>query len=114
MDCPEQVPPKLLFRVAVGVHNGTTTTLSSGCPHPVHLSYQWVDAQDGGMVTFDSRHSRLCPALQPGASRNYDGLVEAPTGPGRYRLQVRVVQECVRWHDVSDGDVRLDCTVNVT
>jgi hypothetical protein len=66
------------------------------------------------MVVFDGRRSKICPALQPGASGNYDGLVEAPTHPGRYRLQVRTVQEYVRWHDVPDGDTRQDRSVDVT
>ncbi len=113
LDCPEHVPRKSLFGIALRLQNGSATTLSSSRPHPVHLSYHWVNAEDGGVIVFDGRRSKIRPALHPGASGDCDVLVEAPADPGRYRLQVRLVQEFVRWYEAPAGDTRHDCTVEV-
>lgn len=112
--CPRQIPRSSLFDVAVRLHNGTTTTLSSGHPHPIHVAYHWLDARSHEVIVFDGQRSKLWSPLQPGDSGDYQAVVEAPGHPNRCLLQMRLVQERVRWHDRRNGDARQDCTVTVT
>ena len=49
-------------------------------------------------MLFRSR-SALLPPLAPGARGSYAVEVIAPQSPGRYTLQLALVQEDVRWYD---------------
>jgi hypothetical protein len=82
----------------VDVQNGSQFTLASALPNPFHLSYHWL-GEDGGMIVYDAPRSALLPPLSPGARGSYAVEVTAPEFPGRYTLQLALVQEDVRWYD---------------
>jgi phosphoglycerol transferase len=97
--------------VTVTVKNGTDHWLSTGGPHPVSVSYHWVDSE-GATVVLDGERTRLEP-LAPGAERAVLMVVKTPRHRGRYGLQVRVVQEGVAWFeapgDKFPADLPVDC-----
>ncbi len=109
-------PPALIkagerFWLVVRIHNRSRFQLSGRGAHPVLLSYHWCDAA-GGYAVFDGL--RTSPGLiPPGAAAAVHMLTEAPPRPGRYRLQPRLVQEGVRWHEGQGWTARADCEIEV-
>ena len=83
--------------ITVKIHNPGPHWAWSGGPQPIHLAYHWTDRQ-GNMVTFDGHRLDL-PAIAPDSDRAVVLLVDAPPGTGSYWLQVRLVQEGVRWFE---------------
>ena len=56
-------------------------------------SYHWA-TPDGVVIERDGkRHPIGCVRIRPGGSATIPLVVEAPTEPGRYQLQFRLVQE---------------------
>ncbi len=90
------VPAKREFAVHLGIENTGAGVLSSNLYQPVHAAYHWLDA-DGKTVVFDGMRTRLPFDIEPGDRCRFDVYVVAPEHPGRYELQVTLVQECVCW-----------------
>jgi hypothetical protein len=74
--------------IDVVVENESDRTLASISPHPVHLSYHWLDARTGEVVVFDGVRSRLEPPLPPRSRGRYSVVVEAPPSEGVLVLRV--------------------------
>jgi FkbM family methyltransferase len=82
--------------------NRTRWWLSSSFPyHPVHAAYRWLDESG---VRLDGEGERVAfPApLGPGESVVLDVAVTLPATPGRYQLEVTLVQEAFAWFDDLD------------
>ncbi|HUP23937.1 MAG TPA: hypothetical protein VNB06_13465, partial [Thermoanaerobaculia bacterium] len=95
---PTTVERDTRFRVELALTNGSDHALASTGPHPVHLAYRWLD-DTGAPLTVEPRRSLLPRAVAPGAVASCLAEVDAPAEAGRYRLQLLLVQEMVRWLD---------------
>jgi hypothetical protein len=67
----------------------------------VRLTYRWWSADGKKAVTTYANTPRgdLVMAVQPQSSAVLAVLVTAPTEPGRYQLQLELVQENVSWFE---------------
>ncbi|HVT61456.1 MAG TPA: glycosyltransferase [Thermoanaerobaculia bacterium] len=95
---PPRVEHATTFEIEVEVENGSRHLLASTQPHPVHLSYRWLNAA-GEVVVADGERTVLLPPLTAGEGRRYSMRVTAPVIDGTLTLQVALVQEMVRWFD---------------
>jgi hypothetical protein len=64
----------------------------------IRVSYHWRTV-DGDVHTYDGLRSPLPFDLGPGQAAIVPVWVEAPAEPGRYRLEVDLVHEHVRWFE---------------
>lgn len=86
------------FRIPIRLTNPTDAVLSSDEPSRIHVSYHWIDAE-GHIRVFDGARTRLPEAVWPQSAAKFDVAVVPPPGPGFWTLQLRLVQEAVRWHE---------------
>lgn len=64
----------------------------------IRVSYHWR-APDGAMVAYEGLRSPLPCPIDPGDSAIVPVWVEAPSATGRYRLEIDLVHEHVRWFE---------------
>jgi hypothetical protein len=103
--CPSELAAGEAILVEVAIDNRTDQLVSSRLPHPVHLSYHWLDST-GAVVLAEGLRSVIEPPLAPGESRTYSCRVRAPAREGSLLLRPALVQEGVRWFDDrAEGDV---------
>ena len=70
--------------------------------YAVNLSYHWLDKK-GETVVFDGLRTPLPRDLKPGESVDLKAAIQAPAKPGRYTLEVTLVQEFSAWFPEKDG-----------
>jgi hypothetical protein len=102
-------------KVRIAVRNLGGATLSGlGSPdsrYAVLLSYQWVDAR-GASEGYNYRKALPFP-VGPGESVVMTIDVVAPSKPGRYTLQLDLVQELIAWfHNKGGHEFSLEVEVN--
>ena len=68
----------------------------------VNLSYRWKDLK-GRIIVADERRTALPHDLAPGESVRLKIDIAAPARPGRYNINVTLVQEGVAWFDEKGG-----------
>jgi hypothetical protein len=111
---PEAVRVSELFWVDVAVTNGTSETLHSRPPiMPVHLSYHWLDQETRDVRVWDGYRSGLYPDAPANSTTPCTIMVVAPDEPGRYLLQISVVQEDVCWFDQIRPDILREFSILV-
>lgn len=102
----KEIPDRWLagevVEVTVDVYNEGDKTLKTRPPHPIVLSYHWMDVH-GKYIVFDGVRSGLEAGVRPKASATVRMRVLAPLEAGTYVLRLTVVQEWVRWFDESVG-----------
>lgn len=85
----------------VRVRNLSSRTWSERSQVPVHLSYHLLSAGDGVSTErvrrFDNARTGIGGDLHPGDERVVQLHVDAPQEPGRYELEIDLVQEGVTW-----------------
>lgn len=93
------VRPGEQFSLMVEVSNeGSEDWLSEGT-RPVNISYHWLDSE-GNMVIFDGFRTPLPGRrLAAGDTVRCGVFIEAPKEPGRYILELTLVQELVCWFE---------------
>ncbi|NTU83748.1 MAG: glycosyltransferase family 4 protein, partial [Chloroflexales bacterium] len=69
--------------------------LTSG-PHPTRLCFRWLAAATGALVA-DGGRAELPGPVPPGMSAQVELRVEPPPAPGRYQLQIELVEEGAAW-----------------
>jgi SAM-dependent methyltransferase len=69
---------------------------SEQTPHPILLSYHWLDARRGP-VEYDGLRTPLPRPVPPGESCAVTMRVRTPAKPGRYVLEIDLVEEGVSW-----------------
>ena len=112
-----RVPPEMdagaevLIEVTV-TNESWRTWDSQAAVQPVKLSYHWVDRK-GTVVEFDGIRSNMPHALEPRAAVRAAMVVRAPAAPGRYGLQIDLVEEDVTWFSRA-GTPPCTCDVQVT
>lgn len=111
--CPASVARGSHFDINVKVVNGSGMPLGSFPPFPVCIAYHWVDAKSGRMVVSEGLRAFMAPTLRQHATDTYNALVLAPPQAGEFKLEVRVVQEWVRWFDESERVSGRDCVITV-
>lgn len=110
---PSRVRAGERFQLTAVLENRFGPRLASEMPHPVHVSYHWVDPETGSIAIMDGVRSRIDPGVEPGDSRVVRVVVDAPSAPGRWRLRVAVVQEFVAWLDERSPRLGFDLDVEV-
>jgi len=97
----------------VTVANESWRTWDSHAPvNPVKLSYHWVDRK-GTVVEFDGIRSNMPHALAPGAAVRAAMMIRTPAVPGRYVLQIDLVEEGVTWFSRA-GTPPCSCQATIT
>jgi 2-polyprenyl-3-methyl-5-hydroxy-6-metoxy-1,4-benzoquinol methylase len=114
LSAPAAVSAGSTFTVSVLVQNRSRTSLKSCPPHPVHLSYHWLDAASGRTALFDGERTPLDPALAGGSQRRYSLNVRSLLQKNRYVLRITVVQEYVRWLDAPPIEAFRDVWIEMT
>lgn len=96
----------------VEVKNTGKDKLASLLPNPVHVAYHWKDV-NGGLIVYDGIRSPLITLLDPLESQKIDMKILPPLEPGKYILEVTMVQESCFWFEdvISDLPYRVECIV---
>jgi hypothetical protein len=113
LQCPKSALAGGGFNADVAVHNRSEVRLASAPPHPVNLSYHWLDARGGRTLQYDGLRTALPIPLGPKYSAELPVRISAPDLPGSYVLRVTLVQEGVRWLDSAEPAVFADRVVRV-
>jgi hypothetical protein len=99
--------------IEITIHNESWRVWDShAAKQPVKLSYHWVD-EKAAIVEFDGIRSNMPHALAPGAAVRAAMVVRTPSAPGRYILQIDLVEEHVTWFTRA-GTPPFSCPVRVT
>lgn len=82
------------------VYNHSTTPWGEG-KYPVRISYHWLD-QDEKMAVFEGQRTAPGPkGIAPGEFCKINININMPEQPGKYKLQLTLVQEGVAWFETS-------------
>jgi hypothetical protein len=102
------------FTVPCVLVNDSASILCSVMPHPVNLSYRWIDPLTNQAVTIgEPVRTPLRRALAPGEAMELMVVVAAHPTPGEYILRITALQELVAWFDNLDDANALDLRVRV-
>ena len=96
----------------IEIENLGTDTISSDAEHPVFASYHWLST-DGSVVVFDGIRTSLPFDIEAGDCCRCWVNVISPDEPGRYELQVSLVQEQVCWFHDRNPECRISLAVEV-
>ena len=80
--------------------------------YAVNLSYHWLNRK-GEPVIFDGLRTPLPGDLPPGESVLLKAAIEAPAKPGRYMLELTLVQEGAAWFSEKNDSAKLVLPVRV-
>jgi len=83
--------------VPVLVRNTSPVAWTQSRTYPLNLGNRWMDERSSRILVDDDGRARLPTRLGANAQTSLTIAVTAPTVPGRYRLQLDVVQEGIRW-----------------
>lgn len=111
LDAPVTVQAGARFVVTVLLTNRLDVALSSLPPHPVNLSYHWVEGPGGDLVIWDGLRTRLPGVLWPSKTVRVAMHVEAPRRTGALQLVIAAVQEAVAWWDGGGGAAAIELQV---
>jgi SAM-dependent methyltransferase len=98
--------------IRVRVRNDSECEWVQTADHPFNLGNHWCSAEDENVIEWDDGRERLPGRLRPEQETEICLPVVPPSEPGRYRLQIDIVQEGVAWFAESGSEV-LDCSVEV-
>jgi hypothetical protein len=112
-DVPTKVAARAIFWVRTLIDNDTEISLSSAPSFPVRPAYHWFDAATGAVEVYDGVRSEMLHPIRPGARQELEMVVFAPSRPGRYRLNVTLVQEQNFWFEQVAGQFGREITVEV-
>lgn len=86
------------FSIPIRLGNHSRSMLGSSGSAPVLVSYHWRDIS-GDVRILDGVRTSLPRYVWPGEEVEFQVAVAPPPSPGRWILQLRIVQESVRWHE---------------
>jgi hypothetical protein len=98
IDCPVHLEKNATGFVTVAVENRCHRKISSRPPFPLHLSYHWLSEDHESLEIFDGLRTPL-GTIFDSQKVQVEMKIRAPSRPGNFILQVRLVQENVRWHE---------------
>ena len=111
---PEPVAGSTDFQLVARVQNLSDCLVRSHLPGRVFVSYHWVSA-DGLIRVNDGARSTLPQEIWPNESLVVPVRIQRPPAAGHWRLQLRIVQDGVRWHegpgyeDATPEDLIVEC-----
>lgn len=91
--CPSEMPPGGTARVAIEAVNEAPHEWRRG---ELNVGNHWARI-DGSIAVRDDGRIAVALPWGPGQSRRVELTVTAPADPGRYRLQLDIVEESVTW-----------------
>ena len=95
---PATIGCRKLFWSRVVLRNRTDTEIASAPLFPVRVSYHWRDAVTGAVEVYDGLRSSFDP-IAPGEERALEFVVLTPGRPGKFLLELTLVQEQNFWFD---------------
>ncbi|MGA2037797.1 MAG: methyltransferase domain-containing protein [Bryobacteraceae bacterium] len=110
---PSAVRASSTFTVDLMLRNGSSASLKSFPPNPVHLAYHWLEAASSQIVVFDGERTPLDPHLSGQSEQRYQMFVRSPAKKTGYRLRATLVQEFVQWLDDPPAEVFADISIDV-
>ncbi len=110
---PSEVDGSMAFQVLTEITNKSNCLIASTPPHPVNISYHWIDKTTGLVSIFDGERTKIAPSLAANEKREFPVLVKAPSIAGRYILRVTIVQEAVAWFDEEESQAFSDIEIVV-
>lgn len=113
LNAPRKVTPSEIFTVRLRIDNATQFFIHSLLPHPVNLSYHWLDQSTKSFTIYDGLRTPIQIPLAPGHSHQLELLCKAPFQPGQFELACTLVQEHHAWFDQSGYDLSANTIVNV-
>ena len=96
-DIPSSMPAAVDLTVDVTIRNESWRTLKSeGVPHPVFVSYRWLDPERRPVVR-EGRRTPLPRPLESGETCHVGVRIQTPAKSGDYLLEIDIVEEGVTW-----------------
>jgi hypothetical protein len=107
---PDHVSVSELFWATAQITNHTDVALGAYPPFSVRLAYHWIERETRRVVVFEGYRSGLFPEIPARAKSRCPMMILAPNHPGKYILQITMVQEQVCWFEkVQPGILREFC-----
>jgi hypothetical protein len=113
VEAPSRSGVNAVFHCVVEIANQSSLAITSAPPHPVNVSYHWIDKGTGSVVVFDGERTPIAPALATEETRRFVIVAKAPSVAGVYTLRTTLVQEGVAWFDEDGSGVFCDATIAV-
>ena len=103
------------FGLTVLIQNEGNVRFASFSPHPIYLSYHWLD-KHGNVAVFDGIRTQIMPPLNDNDTREFVVNVIAPSHSGEFTLQLTLVQEYLFWFEeiIPDLPVSLEFVIKPT
>jgi predicted O-methyltransferase YrrM len=101
-DVPVEAVVSEEIRLDCTVRNLADVCLLSAQPHPVCLSYRWLDPDGDWFHGVEGTRTILPGALEPQSELTCALRVTAPPTEGQFAIRLTLVQEHVRWFDEVD------------
>jgi 2-polyprenyl-3-methyl-5-hydroxy-6-metoxy-1,4-benzoquinol methylase len=100
------------YHLNIWIENKGDERLASLLPYPVHIAYHWKDQKDN-FIVYDGIRSSLILPLEPLESRMFEMLIIPPPEPGKYFLEITLVQESCFWFEemLAKLPTRVECVV---
>jgi len=95
---PERLPAGKKLLNNIRLSNRGSSIISSKTANPVCISYHWLDA-GGRLVHQEGLRTSLPVDIVPGREITVPVMLETPTQPGSFFLQLTLVHETVEWLD---------------
>ncbi|HWB84098.1 MAG TPA: glycosyltransferase [Bryobacteraceae bacterium] len=112
-DAPRRLTAGSKARLRVEIENSSNEVLASVPPYPVQYCYHWLEAGTKRCIEFDGLRTELSIAVRPRTRHSQEVSVLAPAAPGRYLLQITLVQEHRFWFDELPEPVTVEREVTI-
>jgi len=114
IDYPPSLEKNSFGSVTVVLFNKLNEKISSRPPFPLNLSYHWISTNDDSVDTWDGLRTPI-GTIFAGQERQVKMKIRAPNESGNFILQVRLVQDNVRWHEGQQFEASgQDCKILIT
>ena len=108
---PGRMAPNTTAMIRVTVENESNRNWQSLPPPGIALSYHWLGTQ-GKILVWDGIRTGFPVEVRPGQKKAMFLAVQPPSEPGRYVLQVTLVEDGVAWFE-NKGFVSVSMPVEV-
>jgi 2-polyprenyl-3-methyl-5-hydroxy-6-metoxy-1,4-benzoquinol methylase/predicted O-methyltransferase YrrM len=109
----ETVPAGQTFRLPLQVCNKGGSSFASCAPSPVCVSYHWKSQENLAHDVFEGKRSAIPFPLPSGETRRLCAVMEAPPQPGKYKLQLTLIQEGICWFEQHCPTLPLELSFSV-
>lgn len=113
LDTDLSFSPSETKSINVKLENKSPEAFGSAPPHPVNISYHWINADTRKVEVFDGTRTSLASPLAPQETIELPIRVSAPDKPGNYILQLTMVQEAVSWLEKYAKDLPVEIPISL-